>query len=266
MPKVISIVSTKGGVGKTTATANLAAYFADQGLKTLMIDADVQPSLSKYYSIQHLSPLGLQALMTDPHFNIDDVVSKIEPNLDIIVSDDPHAELQEWVKNTPDGRFRLRKILRQRFDDYDVILIDTQGAVGALQEATVIASDMMLSPVMPDKVSASEFIQNTVAMINRVSESAGFLDIKVGSLVTVINGINDTSVCQDYADEIREADYSQNCQVPVHVLKTAIPHTVAFREAASRQMPAHRFEPSSKRKSGSALDVIRDLASEIDLV
>ena len=42
-----TVTSTKGGVGKTTLTANLGALLADMGLLVLLIDADVQPSLSK---------------------------------------------------------------------------------------------------------------------------------------------------------------------------------------------------------------------------
>jgi len=46
---VFAVVSTKGGVGKTTLTANLGALLADLGLRVLMIDADVPPALSKFY-------------------------------------------------------------------------------------------------------------------------------------------------------------------------------------------------------------------------
>ncbi|EHW2058215.1 AAA family ATPase, partial [Salmonella enterica subsp. enterica serovar Senftenberg] len=43
---IAAILSTKGGVAKTTDTANLGGYLADQGLKVLMIDADIrQPTL-----------------------------------------------------------------------------------------------------------------------------------------------------------------------------------------------------------------------------
>ncbi|MEI4842118.1 ParA family protein, partial [Pseudomonas aeruginosa] len=41
-----SVISTKGGAGKTTTTANLGAFCADAGIRTLLIDLDpVQPSL-----------------------------------------------------------------------------------------------------------------------------------------------------------------------------------------------------------------------------
>jgi cellulose biosynthesis protein BcsQ len=45
--KVLAIANLKGGVGKTTLTANLGAYFArDRGLRVLLIDLDFQGSLS----------------------------------------------------------------------------------------------------------------------------------------------------------------------------------------------------------------------------
>jgi septum site-determining protein MinD len=39
--KVVTITSGKGGVGKTTATANLAAALAVDGHKVVCIDADI---------------------------------------------------------------------------------------------------------------------------------------------------------------------------------------------------------------------------------
>ena len=45
----IGVVSTKGGVGKTTLAANLGAILTDFGLRVLLIDTDPQASLSKYF-------------------------------------------------------------------------------------------------------------------------------------------------------------------------------------------------------------------------
>jgi cellulose biosynthesis protein BcsQ len=47
----ISIVSTKGRVGKTTLTANLGSILADLGQRVLLIDDDLQPTLSSYCRI-----------------------------------------------------------------------------------------------------------------------------------------------------------------------------------------------------------------------
>ena len=44
--KVVSVINYKGGVGKTTLTANLGAYAALKGYKVLLIDLDPQTSLT----------------------------------------------------------------------------------------------------------------------------------------------------------------------------------------------------------------------------
>ena len=50
--KKIAICATKGGVGKTTLTANLGAIIADSGGRILMVNADPHPSLSSIYPLR----------------------------------------------------------------------------------------------------------------------------------------------------------------------------------------------------------------------
>jgi chromosome partitioning protein len=44
--KIVSVINYKGGVGKTSLTANLAAQLAWEGKKVLMLDLDPQTSLT----------------------------------------------------------------------------------------------------------------------------------------------------------------------------------------------------------------------------
>ncbi len=48
---VIAVISTKGGVGKTTVTATLGGFIAAAGVRILLLDLDAQPMLSPYYRI-----------------------------------------------------------------------------------------------------------------------------------------------------------------------------------------------------------------------
>ncbi len=44
--QIVSVINYKGGVGKTTLTANLGAYAASKGKRVLLIDADPQTQLT----------------------------------------------------------------------------------------------------------------------------------------------------------------------------------------------------------------------------
>ena len=47
--KVVSVINYKGGVGKTTITANLASEMVQRGKKVLVIDLDPQTNLTFSY-------------------------------------------------------------------------------------------------------------------------------------------------------------------------------------------------------------------------
>jgi len=74
--QVISIISTKGGVGKTTTAANLGGLLADAGLRVLLLDLDVQPTLSSYYELEHRAPGGIYELLAFNERRIEQFVSR----------------------------------------------------------------------------------------------------------------------------------------------------------------------------------------------
>ncbi|MBR1819280.1 MAG: AAA family ATPase [Neisseriaceae bacterium] len=146
--QVVSIVSTKGGVGKTTLAANMSALLADFGFRVLMIDADVQPSLSKYYPLSYTAPNGIVELMLGENNdnNIRSCISHtVYPNLDIVLSNNISGEIQTKIQVRPDRAVLLKsKLIHPIIRSYDFVIIDTQGAVGALQDAAAFAADLLL--------------------------------------------------------------------------------------------------------------------------
>lgn len=60
---VLSMISTKGGAGKTTVAANLGGVLADAGLRVLLLDLDSQPTLSSYYALRESQEAGSYELI-----------------------------------------------------------------------------------------------------------------------------------------------------------------------------------------------------------
>lgn len=256
----ITIVSTKGGVGKTTLTANIGGILADFGYRVLLIDADPQPTLSSYYQIKYRAEQGLKHFLINSA--VDAVISHTRiDNLDIILSDDPQGKLRDWIRDTVDGRVRLKYSLMPLEAHYDFVLIDTQGAVGPLQDAAVAAADFMLSPIPPEILSAREFVRGTVAMIQRLEPMAR-LGAPIGPLRGVIYRQDRTIDARNIAAELRKAAFLPS-KGAITILNTVIPNAVAYREAATHKMPVHRFERSRKGKAMSALETMQALAQEL---
>lgn len=162
-PVILSFTSTKGGVGKTTLTANIAALLADIGLRVLIIDGDVQPSLSKYYPLHQKAPHGIVELLlgNNDEDTFTSVISQtIYPNLDIVLSNGITDDVQTKIQNRIDRPWLFKAKLQHPFfqNNYDVVLIDTQGAVGAIQDAATYAATCLITPIKPDTLSAREFI------------------------------------------------------------------------------------------------------------
>ena len=269
MAKKIAIISTKGGVGKTTLTANLGAALADLGLRVLMIDCDQQQSLSKYYPLQHVAQNGLTHLVQ--RASAENCISKttISDNLDIVVNDDPDNQLRDWMRQSGSNVHYLASALQSIDKDYDVILMDTKGSAGLgdLQEIAIRASDMLLSPFSPDWLPAKELV-NTIQTVQRLEPPPGIqAGREIPPLTLLVYGQKRTTDNQMIADSVREGDHFQNYFRLAHgkfsVLKTAVPHVEPYNKASGERMPIHKYEPKRPGPTPSGAETILAIIHEL---
>lgn len=256
---IATVCSSKGGVGKTTLTANLGALLADLGLKVLLVDADKQPSLSSFYPIVKKSPDGFVSLLLEN--NIDTTISKTSIGCDLIINDDSDDTLSNWIIHTPDGRFRLKRLLQSLKSRYDIILVDTQGAIGPLQDIGVLAGDFLVSPIMPEAISAKEFARGTLSMFNRLSPMAN-LGLPIGSLNGIIYRKDRTQVAQLIALQLKELQYNPSFG-SIRILDTVVPSLSIYTKAATEQTPVHRLEVTRSGPTESAFITMHEIAREI---
>ncbi|MCA3217417.1 MAG: ParA family protein [Burkholderiales bacterium] len=258
-----TIASTKGGVGKTTLTANLGALLADMGLRVLLVDADVQPSLSKYFPLSPPQPVaGLTDVIVRGEVAAASITRTVFPNLHLVASDDPDGRLPNWLLGRIDRGFRLRHALRAGLvpSAYDCVLIDTPGAIGPLQDAAVMAADVLVSPITPEILSAREFRDGTMELLARL-EPGSALGAPPAPVKAVIYRQDRTADARLIVAGIaREFDRPHE---RVSLLKTVVPHAKAYKEAATLRVPVHQHERRREGTMPSAWSVMHCLAWEL---
>jgi len=263
MAKIYGVVSTKGGVCKTSLTANTGSILADMGKRVLLIDGDFQPTLSSYFKTAYQASYGLTRFIksADPK----DCISKTNiNNLDIVISDDPNQKLVDWIKESANNIYYLAASIKKLNDQYDYILIDSQGARGILQQSIILASDSLISPIIPEVIELKEFVRGTIKMLEDMAPPPGITvpmpDIP--PLYGLIYRQDRTANSIAIAEGIREKFY-QDTQGEISILNTFVPHNVAYRKASGMKMPAHRFETYRPGPTASALETMTALIHEL---
>lgn len=261
--QVVSIISTKGGVGKTTTAANLGGFIADAGLRVLLLDLDVQPTLSSYFTLDVRAPGGIYEMLAFNERRIEQLVSRTAiAGLDLVLSNDDRGELNTLLLHAPDGRLRLRHLLPVFRTHYDLLLIDTQGARSVLLEMAVLASDLALSPVTPEILAARELRRGTLQLIEDIAPYR-HLGIEPPPLRLLINRVHPVSSNARLVQQALRQVFQE--QAGVQVLDTDVPAIEAYPRAATRGLPVHRVEyrRPAGRTAPAALDTMRTLAGEL---
>jgi chromosome partitioning protein len=165
---VAALMNMKGGVGKSTMTANFGWFAAyRQDARVLLVDLDPQFNLSQYI----LGSNGYEGLLAEK-----------APTIEILFKDSKEGgkpaslttvirRVTEWddgscihivpanlelawtMRHATDKAHMLRDYLNDVRDQYDLILIDTAPTESILSTAAYLASDYIFVPVKPERLS-----------------------------------------------------------------------------------------------------------------
>ena len=136
--KTIAIANQKGGVGKTTTTANLGIGLARQGKSVLLIDCDAQGSLTE--SLGYSPPESLSVTLSS-------LMGKV-------MADEPFNKL-DGILQHPEGVSLLPsnielsglEYINEVKSSYDYVLIDCTPSLGMLTINALAAADSVIIPV-----------------------------------------------------------------------------------------------------------------------
>ncbi len=244
MGRIILVGATKGGVGKSVSTYNLAYSLASMGKKVLAVDFDSQANLTTCFGVEDTAalPVAIGHLMMA---QIDDEELP-EPSEYIMSRNGVDFIPSSMVLSAVDAKLRLEmgaekmlaNILDPLRESYDYLVIDTCPALGALTINALAAADGVVITVNPQLLAMmglQEFLKTIKKIRNRINPK---LEVE-GILLTMCEAR--TNLCKVISEQVAETFEGQ-----IRIFESRIPNTVKVGESVYYSEPLLEYAPQTK--------------------
>lgn len=193
MARVITIASGKGGVGKTTLTANIGIALAMREKKVLLVDADVaMANLSLLLGMQS-SPITLHDVLLGES-SVKDAIYDGPQGVNLIPSG---LSLESYRRVDSE---RLESVIKSVAENYDYVLLDAPAGIEKNVMSAISAGEELLLVTMPDSPSIADVLKTKI-----VAQRLGSKPIGV-----IINFIRDEK------GEVSSDDIMKMLELPVY--------------------------------------------------
>lgn len=232
----LAIANQKGGVGKSTTSANLAAELALRGEKVLLIDGDSRRTATRIVARPGEAKTSLADVLLPPDgrpSSLDEVVMKTQVvGLDLVPAT---VQLANFDREGYSALLRLKEFLTGARRRYDFAVIDTPPNLGMLVSATMAAVDHVIVCVQAEP-EAFAGIGDLLQLIKVAQASNRRLSV-LGALCTMYDAR--TSVGPQVYEALRK-------QFPGRTFQTIIDRQVRISECPSVHQPIQLHAPKSR--------------------
>ncbi len=233
--KIISVISRKGGVGKTSTAHALGSGLLRDGAKVLFVDLDSQGNLT--FSLQAKGELSSWEVMTGKA-DITDAIIKTDHG-DILPGSESLAAA-DMKLNKRGKEYRLREALEPVKGNYDFCIIDTPASLGILTVNAITATSPrgLVIPVQADiySLQGMSLLEDSIKMVREFCNNS----LSIGGII--LTRYNPRAVLsrdiQAGLEEIAEHMQTQ-------VFKTQIRENISIKEAAAMQTDIYSYAKGS---------------------
>jgi chromosome partitioning protein len=242
----ITVLSQKGGTGKTTTVRTLTDVFRRIGLNVLAVDLDPQGNLSDYLDVAPDATPTISEVLQGS--------AKIEAAIhDGVVPANLTLAEAELVLGGKLGReLTLKKALREIKDSYDLILIDCPPALGLLTVNALVASDYALLSAEA-QYFAMQGVEQALQVIELARDS---LNPELQWLGVILN-ITDMRTRHS-----REAFESLKSHFPDKLFDATVRSSIAYAESAERAVSILDYRPDL---GADYLDIAAEMLKRLEL-
>ena len=227
MALTISVLSQKGGTGKTTAVRHIVEAFRLAGLRVLAIDLDPQGNLSDYFDIDPEADPTIGDVLTGRCAAAEAVHDSVIPaNLSL-------AEAEITLAGRIGRELTLRKAIEEVRNDYDVVVIDCPPALGLLTVNALVAADQALLS-SEAQYFALQGVEQALEVIELARDT---LNPELQWLGVLFN-ISDMRTVHS-----REAYEALGEHVGDRLLTHTVRQSIAYAESAERAVPIFDYRP-----------------------
>jgi chromosome partitioning protein len=232
----IAFINQKGGVGKTTSTANVGACLASLGKKVLMIDLDPQGNMSMHLGVDvHGKDQSIYQLICGKK-KVTEILAKTEiSGLDIIPSDIDLASAEIELVNTVGRETIVKFYLDKLINKYDYVLIDCPPSLGLLTLNALTVANEIFVPLQTEFFAlqgVSKLLQTFDVIKKRLNSS-----LEITGIIPCMYDSR-TKLGTAVLDKIKE--YFED-----KVFTTIIRKNIKLSEAPSHGMPIITYAPDS---------------------
>lgn len=235
MGTVLSVVSQKGGVGKTTTAINLACALARRGRKTLLVEVDPQGAVRHGVGLAGAGQLpGLADVLSGTHELQDVVVATPLPWLRVLLAGSvaeamEHETYHAQVAESP----KLGELFERARGRGYIVVVDTPPGLGAVTRRVLAQSQHVIVPLQSEPLA----LQTTTQILRAIREAS------VANPALVLDGILLTMVEEGNAVSQRVAEYVRAQLPPELLFDMVVPRTMASIEAFAAGQPVVLHSP-----------------------
>lgn len=231
MCKVIAICNQKGGVSKTTTTANLGVGLVRAGKKVLVIDADPQGNLSQSLGIENPDELEvalpsiMEQIMTGEEVDVTKGIVHHKEGIDLMPCNIDLSAVDVSLVHVLSREFIMKTYVDSMREFYDYILIDCMPSLGVITINSLTASDSVLIPVQAAylPVKGLEQLIKTISLVKKLLNQEIQFE---GILISMLNAR--TNYAKDIMELIREY-YGE----AIPIFESKIPFSVKAAETSA---------------------------------